>query len=424
MHIKPFQFTTDRGKTITFELDKLDLKSMREAGFKMSTPPFGELIEEAAQAPEAIPKEIIVGIQLTYYSEILHRYIAECAANNEPTNPAELKRLYNEFIALTTSEIERLAKINGEKEPPTAEISRKIRGAGFMLSDPIMLNTKLHNRLTELSQYQGEKIPVIVGAKKSEDVEIIASVDIIDSRGVRLVGEELDTIDRAIYNEICTAFIETENTNSGYICLSPEQLHRALTGKNSAERVSDEQKADIIRRISKLCNTYVYADLTEQARAYNLNLKSRKEEGRLLTIRKKVTETHNSGNQLEFFEFSAPLLLDYARGTKQLYKIPRAAYRITDSTGQLVKTSGGRISLNHYIIKRVFDHKHNPKMRNIIDISNIYSEYGTNEANKNEKKRAREYAEIVFDNLKRGGYIQEYAAQKRGQTVTGYLFIV
>ena len=311
-------------------------------------------------------------------------------------------------------------------------------------------NTTLTNAMQNL-----DGVGEVIGAGKIElpvlktPKEIIISVNASIVEGPEITGPQYDEYDRAIEAAIWSIYLDRTRNNRPAIA-TPEMIYRTMTHKTGAEAVSPQQIASIKSRIDKMRRIYLEIDATEEMLArINEERKGRPLEsytinGYLLQAIEKKVRIGN--NIVDAYFFGEPLLLEYARDTKQIITINGSALAIKklDSKGNItpltVPNTESRIAAKFYLMRRIATMKNDEKraaaafkkhkeararnqqlpekaindfrrLNRSIKLDTLFKAAGV--TTKNSKTNMREYVYTVLDYWSATGEIKEYKKTKK-----------
>lgn len=265
----------------------------------------------------------------------------------------------------------------------------------------------------------------IVVANKGKKNEItsyvLATYDEVDG------ATSLTEFDRQVHDAVSSLW---EYGHESRI-ITPDMVARAMNHRTETEKVSPQFKGAVTKSIEKMRRIHITLDASEEIKKRKCTLDGErvdtfKVDDYLLSL--KGIEVGAGGKTVKGYLIQTePLLLTYAKRTKQLSTIP--AYlldikKVDKKTGKLTTVSAtineNRVAVKGYILRRIEIMRNDrenkkPKQSNIILFSTLFEETGipqdSNAAN------TKEFAFTVLDNLKAVTRIKGYTKRKNRKSI-------
>lgn len=243
-------------------------------------------------------------------------------------------------------------------------------------------------------------------------VNIIVQLNYDD---VTLSGRPLTAFDKVIYNTICSLY----EAGNEYFNLS--MVYRAMNGQTDSEYVTKEALKPIEESIEQAKLRIFKYDATEQAKAWNINVKAATYEGYFLPVEKLTVQFKNSTTPESCYRFlKAPPLFNYSKGIKQIISHD---IKLLDTSKTVGRYTPELAVFKEYLIQRISDMKsnNNTVTNTNIKYSSLFAECDINEAeiSQTEKNRKRERIKKLLDHLKANGFIKDYREYKKGRAFEG-----
>ncbi len=328
-------------------------------------------------------------------------------------------------------------------------------------------NTKLSNLLKDNRIFTSNKdepigIPVINIGKPNETI-IPVSVTLENLKNFPIIGKPFTEFDRAVHDAVASMY-EDRIKNGAEPVFTADMIYRTMTHKTASERVSPQQRASVTKSINKMRkNIYIIADCTEELKkrgiVKNPNGKTDTEryhcvlDDWLLTARH-IESMEVGGRIVDGYKFSEPLLLNYAKLTKQLITVDGKVLRIQELndkgklTENAISDTDNRIAVKSYLIRRIeimrYDEKNAidalrkysnkrtkdkslpdkklsefRKQTRIITFEDMFTDTGIESSNR--KTETRQYVYQVLDYWKAINHIKSYKLRKKGKSVDAIL---
>lgn len=281
----------------------------------------------------------------------------------------------------------------------------------------IINNSKMAKALktieADTAEYGGSKI--CIDRKKQVNIKVSLNYD-----DVILSGRPLTAFDKVVYNTICSLY----EAGNEYFNLA--MVYRAMNGQTDSEYVTKEALKPIEESIelSKL-RIFKY-DATEQAKAWNGNIKAATYEGYFLPVEKLTVQFRNSTNPESCYRFlKAPPLFNYSKGIKQIISHD---IKLLDTSKTVGRYTPELAVIKEYLIQRISDMKSNKNTvtNTNIKYSSLYADCDIDETTltQTEKNRKRERIKKLLEHLKLNGYIKDYSEYKKGRSFEGITIII
>ena len=221
----------------------------------------------------------------------------------------------------------------------------------------------------------------------------------------------------AVLNGVVTQLL------AGNTILTPDMIHRAMSGFGEARYLSPNQKAEVTKSIDKMRKTMGTIDATMEAKAYGLNVDELKLEDHLI-VAKKANVTISGKKRTAYIfprnkdgSIDMPVLYTYAKISNQIQSVPAAVLQIP------ISSTPKNIVLRDYLIREIGAMR-NPRAtrRPEITYDGIYKRLEINQSGKSAKvemKRARDATEKILSYWISIGFIQSFSTYKKGRTIAG-----
>ena len=304
-----------------------------------------------------------------------------------------------------------------EKPTATQDIPQIPQPQSIRPNTAIINNSKMAKALktieADTKEYGGSKI--CIDRKKQVNIKVSLNYD-----DVILSGRPLTAFDKVIYNTICSLY----EAGNEYFNLA--MIYRAMNGQTDSEYVTKEALKPIEESIelSKL-RIFKY-DATEQAKAWNGNIKAATYEGYFLPVEKLTVQFKNSTTPESCYRFlKAPPLFNYSKGIKQIISHD---IKLLDTSKTVGRYTPELAVFKEYLIQRISDMKsnNNTVTNTNIKYSSLFAECDIDEAkiSQTEKNRKRERIKKLLDHLKANGFIKDYSEYKKGRAFEGITIVI
>lgn len=352
----------------------------------------------------------------------------------------------------------------------TTGLDKTELSTSFQLGTPqyyISPNTKLSNSLQNNQLFTSDKddpigIPVMNIGKPNETI-ITVSATLENLKNFPIIGKPFTEFDRAVHDAVASMY-EDRIKNGAEPIFTADMIYRTMTHKTASERVSPQQRASVTKSINKMRkNIYITADCTEEFRKKGIvaNPEGQTDAERyyyvlddwLLSARH-IKNMAVGGKIVDGYRFSEPLLLNYAKLTKQLITVDGKVLRIQElndkgkPTENAISDTDNRIAVKSYLIRRTeimrYDEKNaidalrkynNKRAKNkdlpekklsefrkqtrIITFEDMFTDTGIESSNR--KTETRQYVYQVLDYWKAINNIKSYKLRKKGKSVDAIL---
>lgn len=355
----------------------------------------------------------------------------------------------------------------------TTGLDKTKLSTSFQLGTPqyyISPNTKLSNSLQNNQLFTSDKddpigIPVMNIGKPNETI-ITVSATLENLKNFPIIGKPFTEFDRAVHDAVASMY-EDRIKNGAEPVFTADMIYRTMTHKTASERVSPQQRASVTKSINKMRkNIYIIADCTEEFRKKDIvvNADGRTDAERyhyvlddwLLSARH-IENMAAGGKIVDGYIFNEPLLLNYAKLTKQLITVDGKVLRIQElndkgkPTENAISDTDNRIAVKSYLIRRTeimrYDEKNaidalrkynNKRAKNkdlpekklsefrkqtrIITFEDMFTDTGIESSNR--KTETRQYVYQVLDYWKAINNIKSYKLRKKGKSIDAILIDV
>ncbi len=337
----------------------------------------------------------------------------------------------------------------------------------FLLGVPpkyISPNARLSNLLNDNSIFNGAIIGVpVLNVGKQDETMIAVSATLENLKDFPVKGKPFTEFDRAVHDTIASLY-EDRVENGAEPVFTADMIYRTMTHKTASERVSPQQRASVTESINKMRkNIYITADCTKEFKKRKIIINSDGQtdleryhysiDDFLLTA-KHIENMAVGGGIVDGYLFQEPILLNYAKITKQLLTINGNALRIQkvndkgQPTENTISDTDTRIAIKSYLIRRIEIMRHDEgkatealikynnkrakdknlpekkltefrKLTRTIAFDSLFEDTGIE--NVSRKTDARQYVYQVFDYWKAIKHIKSYELRKKGKSVDAIL---
>ncbi len=281
----------------------------------------------------------------------------------------------------------------------------------------IINNSKIAKALKTIEEDTKEKGASKICIDNKSKTAVIVS---LNYDNVTLSGRPLTAFDKVIYNTICSLY----EAGNEYFNLS--MVYRAMNGQTSSEYVTKEALKPIEESIelSKL-RIFKY-DATQQAKAWNSNIKAATYEGYFLPVEKLTVQFKNSTTPESCYRFlKTPPLFNYSKGIKQIISHD---IKLLDTSKSVGRYTPELAVFKEYLIQRISDMKsnNNTVTNTNIKYSSLFAECDIKEGeiSQTEKNRKRERIKKLLDHFTASGFIKGYSEYKKGRSFEGITIII
>lgn len=324
----------------------------------------------------------------------------------------EVKKDSNEAQIIYISKLYLIEKPTAKQDIPQIPQPQSIRP-----NTAIINNSKMAKALktieADTKDYGGSKI--CIDRKKQVNIKVSLNYD-----DVILSGRPLTAFDKVIYNTICSLY----EAGNEYFNLA--MVYRAMNGQTASEDVKKETLKPIEESIEQSKMRIFKYDATEQAKAWNGNIKAATYEGYFLPVEKITVQFKNSTTPESCYRFlKAPPLFNYSKGIKQVISHD---IKLLDTRKTVGNYTPELAVIKEYLIQRISDMKsnNNTVTNPNIKYSSLFDECDIDEStlSQTEKNRKRAKIKKLLDHLKLNGFIKDYSEYKKGRTFEGVTIIV
>lgn len=319
--------------------------------------------------------------------------------------------------------VKELKKRANESKNSVEDENKKIIQTSLQLGIPKYYtspNTRLSNLLQNELIFKSTKedpiaIPVINNGAPNETI-ITVSATIENLKDFPIKGKTFTEFDRAVHDSVASMYEDRIKKGVAPI-FTADTIYRTMTHKTASERVSPQQRASVTKSINKMRkNIYITADCTEELKKRKIivNPEGKTDEEKYhyilddwLLSAKHIENMVVGGNIVDGYFFTEPLLLNYAKLTKQIITVDGKVLRIHEIdknkgtlTENAISDTDNRIAVKSYLIRRIEIMRYDEK--NAVDALRKYNNKRLKEKNFPEKKLSefrKQTRIIVFDSL-------------------------
>lgn len=299
----------------------------------------------------------------------------------------------------------------------------------------IMPNNSLMNTLQQKPAINTGAFDMVVSNATKKRKEI-TSYTIINyesnDTGITIANNKLSEYERQVSDAVISLWEQAKKDGVPPV-FSTDMIYRAMPG--SGDKASAQQRGAITRTIEKLRNLHIYIDATEEMKKRGLIGKKGKftiDDNYLSAKKFEYIKAKNGGQTIgsAYMIQSEPIVLMYARMTKQIITIPAkyiAIKKIKNDiiSGEAITMNTERQAMSGYLIRQIgwmkYDKSNkvsNPRS-DIILFDTLFKETGTYTESRTQANRNRDFIYSVLDYEKAAGYIAGYEKQLRGRSITG-----
>lgn len=324
----------------------------------------------------------------------------------------------------------------------------------------ISQNTAIINRLADATRdniIDGTGYDILVLPATKTRSEITAFVTVTDEKAVG-ISQHLSEADRAKYDAACSIWVQAQK-DGVTPAFTEDMLYKAMPGGGG--RASSLQKEEIAAAMDRFMSLQADIDATAEMRARKLIGEKDKYtiKGHLLDLRKHTYRTKGGREVSAWVMIGEPMLLQYARETKQLVSVPARYLTITKVkknpiTGEYVITNESvpmntqRQAMTNYMLRRIAVMKHDftqakdslrkyekqqkkdaslpkktladfRKQSDTILFDTLFKATEITTDDRNQTMLNRNFCFDVLDFWQASGYIAGYEKQVKGRAVTG-----
>ena len=277
----------------------------------------------------------------------------------------------------------------------------------------IINNSKVAKQLTTIEDntVKGIDFDIVVDSKRKVAVTAFLRYD-----AAQVSGRPLTAYDKVVHNSICSLY------EAGNEFFNLQMVYRAMNGLTDSERIIEERGTlEPIRESIEASRLKLFTvDATEQARAWNSDIKKATYEGYFLPLEKVTVLFKNSTEPEECYHFmKAPPLFEYSKNISQIIT---HNIKLLDSR-KAVKNSPEVAIIRDYLIQRISDMKCNQNGVNNhkIKYATLYTDCGIEESSltQTEKNRKREKIKKLLEHFKHNNFIKGFDEYKKGRSFEG-----
>ena len=374
---------------VTFDADQM-LDEAERAGYDEITRDDGTIVRmiknETSLNLTMEPIEIEQGHYLTFIEFIA--WLAMTVAESDEIRDAI-------FNAAYTVEVK-----DGAAKQTSRKASRRY--------DPV---TKLHQSLTDPEIYDAQLAIDVAGRgekKKGKQVDTFVSLEYVGDDDSLTLTREISEFDIQVYNAVCSLW-EAEKDE-----FTLQEIFEMTIGKGKAKQQQLDRLSESVERFRR---TRMMADVTQEAKAHGLidpetgePWAEMKIDDYLLNALRIQMRGTNGKITTGYRLHSTPVLLRYAKASKQIVSYPRK-YLDTKSAGSNTERN---VVIRGYLLQRIAQAKHG-KMSNTIRCETIYDKAGIDKQNRVERGRVDKYVTGLLDLWIKQGMIKGYEAVSEGR---------
>ncbi len=241
-------------------------------------------------------------------------------------------------------------------------------------------NTKISNLLNNDNIFSAENdeplgVAVLNKGKTNQTIiTVTATLENINDFPIK--GKPFTEFDRAVHDAIASMY-EDRRAKGEQPIFTADMIYRTMTHKAASERVSPQQRASVTESITKMRkNIYIKANCTQEFMKKGIIVNS---EGQtdleryyysvddFLLTAKHIENMAVGGGIVDGYLFQEPILLNYAKITKQLLTVNGNALRIQEvndkgqPTENTISDTDTRIAIKSYLIRRIEIMRHDEK---------------------------------------------------------------
>lgn len=306
---------------------------------------------------------------------------------------------------------------------------------GIIPKNYLIPNNKIIQKLSEIMEAREKGRNLLVSAKKSKKPIIAHCLIAYDQKSVNL-NTKITEFDLIVYNAI-TSIVEAGGTDT---LMTPENIHRVMTGEKDSATPSRHQVEQVIQSIDKMRFCRAIIDCTEEVVAYNKfqniaeydslqHKKSTNGELRYLfdtyLLASQWCIAACGNDEVRALRLlSKPVLAEYAKISGQILNIP--SYLL--NTKHIQANTQKNIILKDYLLRRIEQMKGNNNLEQktisllSYDRGNEHHKglyeiiTGKAENDMVETKRIRQASEKYLTYWKECKYIKNFHFEKSGRT--------
>lgn len=302
----------------------------------------------------------------------------------------------------------------------------------------IMPNNSLMNTLQQKPSINAGAFDMVV-SKGTKNRKEITNYTIInyesENTGITITNNKLSEYERQVSDAIISLWEQAKEDGVPPI-FSTDMIYRAMPG--SGDKASAQQRGAITRTIEKLRNLHIYIDATEEMKKRGLIGEKDKftiDDFYLSAKKAEYIKAKNGGQTISAYIIqSEPIVLMYARMTKQIITIPAKYIAIKKIkrgiiSNEIIAMNPDRQAMSGYLIRQIGWMKHdlNNKVAsprsNIILFDTLFRETDTYTESRTQASRNRDFIYSVLDYEIAAGYIISYEKQLKGRSIAGVKII-
>lgn len=358
----------------------------------------------------------------------------------------------------------------GKKESP-AELTTELEQETELL--PSTISTiiaqrlvipinKIANEMQSISLEDIEQgiLHELIIANKGKPTEVATNLLVtVDPDKVKsLSGKPVSRFDRAVHNVACSVWWQSQRDGTVPV-ITAQSIYQTWKQGTTEEKPSPQRLASITKSLEKQRVMQLVIDATDEARLKKMTdengekLRSWEISDNMLSLRKHKIITNRGKVINGYIIKSEPVLMEYARRTKQLASVPARMMAVTDEHGTLIPLTDGRISMLDYLCQRFAIMKRDEHaaaeafqkyqerrakspelpMKNLSDFrkqsrtilfNTLFKETEQESTSREIQRRNRDYVLDVLAYWRTSGDIRGFELQKEKKAITGVTLIL
>lgn len=447
----------DEKQKVTLNMEKFK-KKIQEAVSTITTKEAKQMLDELSQA--LTPYLIVLENEDLIREELKKRgFTEDMYTLADSDDPEEQQIFMDAFHAVVeAADRKQIEKKNNSDIKKSFQL-----GVPKKYTSP---NTRLSNFLKDNTFTGTKETPIglpVLNVGKPNETMIAVSATLENLKAFPITGKPFTEFDRAVHDAVASLY-EDRIKNGAEPVFTADVIYRTMTHKAASERVSPQQRASVTKSVNKMRkNIYIIADCTEEfkKRKTIVNPEGKTDEEKYhyilddwLLSAKHVEKMAVGGKLVDGYIFSEPLLLNYAKLTKQLITVEGKILRIQELnekgclTENTISDTDNRIAVKSYLIRRIEVMRHDEKdaidalkkynnkrmkdkdlpekklsefhkQERTIVFDSLFKDTGIENANR--KTEARQYVYQVLDYWKAIEHIKSYKLRKKGKSIDAIL---
>ncbi len=252
-----------------------------------------------------------------------------------------------------------------------------------------------------LQLINGESDGVLVDTKKTVAVTLTVNRD-----GVQF-PENYTRYDDCVQSAVCS-LLEAGNNK-----FTAEMVYRAMNGLTNSEKISPQAVGSVTKSLDKQRNIDILIDFSEQAKAFNKNLKKSTIRAHAIECRVVEGETHNGYKKQVYVLTAPPPIYEYSKIFNQIRTVPIELLNVKG-----LRNSEQITIIKNYLLTQVESMRGTSGRNKTIKYETLFSDCGLSFAPTNpakDAKKYRGYIEKILEQWTKQEYIKGYAENKKGQ---------